>query len=328
MLPTIFSWKFRVPPLIRSLGKKRWALLCVLCVLLANCAPKETWKTTTFVYFDTVCEVKVLCSSSQFKAVKKTVHEVFTDIETLFSPESTDLTSSEVLSLYQKAYAVYQDSEGKFDISVGALSRVWGFHDQSFRIPTVEDLDRAKNTIGMDKIHVLEGRLVLAQGSKLDWGGIAKGYGIDHVCSALIEMGIAKGFVNAGGDLYCWGTNPKDLPWKIGIKHPRKSGFSGVLSISDEAAATTGDYQRYFVEKGVRYHHVFDPHSGFPARGKQSVTVVGPEAALCDALSTALFVSTQAQKILGLYPQYGAVLIDADGNISSLGKPISFKPSE
>jgi thiamine biosynthesis lipoprotein len=180
----------------------------------------------------------------------------------------------------------------------------------------------------MDKIHVLEGRLVLAQGSRLDWGGIAKGYGIDHVCSALIEMGIAKGFVNAGGDLCCWGTNPKDLPWKIGIKHPRKSGFSGVLSISDEAAATTGDYQRYFVEKGVRYHHVFDPHSGFPARGKQSVTVVGPEAALCDALSTALFVSTQAQKILCLYPQYGAVLIDADGSLSSLGKPISFKPSE
>ncbi len=264
MLPTIFSWKFRVPPLIRSLGKKRWAFLCILFVLLANCTPKETWNTTTFIYFDTVCEVKVLCSPSQFEAVKKAVREVFTDIETLFSPESTDLTSPEVLSLYQKASAVYQASEGKFDISVGALSRVWGFHDQSFRIPTVEDLDRAKNTIGMDKIHAREGRLVLAHGAQLDWGAIAKGYGIDRVYSALIEMGIAKGFVNAGGDLYCWGTNPKDLPWKIGIKHPRKSGFSGVLSISDEAAATTGDYQRYFVEKGTRYHHVLDPHSGFP----------------------------------------------------------------
>jgi thiamine biosynthesis lipoprotein len=73
---------------------------------------------------------------------------------------------------------------------------------------------------------------------------------------------------------------------------------------------------------------VFDPYTGFPARGKQSVTVVGPEATFCDALSTALFVSKQPKTILDLYPQYGAVLIDSGGNISFLGKPVSFKPSE
>ncbi len=314
--------------MIQSFGKKRWIFLCPLFVLLSSCAPKETWNTTTFIYFDTVCEVKVFCSSLRFKTVQQAVQEVFKDIEIRFSPGSTDLASPEVLSLYQKAYAVYQDSEGKFDISVGDLSRIWGFHGHSFRIPTAEDLDRAKNTIGMDKIRIHEGRLVLSPGTQLDWGSIAKGYGIDLASSALIEMGIARGFVNAGGDLYCWGTNPKDLLWKIGIKHPRRSGFSGVLSISDEGAATTGDYQRYFVEKGTRYHHVFDPHTGFPARGKQSVTVVGPKATFCDALSTALFVSTQPKTILDLYSQYGAVLIDAEGNISFLGKPVSFKPSE
>jgi thiamine biosynthesis lipoprotein len=310
-----------------SLGKKRWAFLDALLVLLFCCAPKETWHTSTFIYFDTVCEVKVFCSPSRFKAAQKAVQEVFTGIEARFSPSSTDLESPEVLSLYKKAYAVYQNSEGKFDISVGALSRAWGFHDHSFRIPTTEDLDRVKSTIGMDKIRIHEGHLVLSPGTRLDWGGIAKGHGIDLASSALIKMRIERGFVNAGGDLYCWGTNPKGLPWKIGIKHPRKAGFSGVLSISDEGAATTGDYQRYFVEEGTRYHHVFDPQSGFPARGKQSVTVVGPEAALCDALSTALFVSAQPKAILDLYPQYSAVLLDTEGKTTFLGKAVSFMPS-
>ena len=93
----------------------------------------------------------------------------------------------------------------------------------------------------MDKIHIQKGRLVFSPGTQLVWGVIAKGHGIDLASAVLIKMGIARGFVNAGGDLFCWGTNPKGLKWKIGIKHPRKTGFSGVLSISDEGAATTGD---------------------------------------------------------------------------------------
>jgi thiamine biosynthesis lipoprotein len=312
----------------RSSGKKHWTFLCALFIFLSSCTPKDTWNTTTFIYFDTVCEVKAFCSSSRFKAVQATVQEVFKNIEAQFSPKTVDLDSPDVISLYQKAYSVYLNSEGKFDISVGALSRTWGFYDQSFRFPSSEDLERAKSTVGMDKIHIQKKHLVLPPGTQLDWGGIAKGYGIDLAASALIEMGVVRGFVNAGGDLYCWGTNPKGLPWKIGIKHPRKAGFIGVLSISDEGAATTGDYQRYFIEDGKRYHHVFDPHTAFPAQGKQSVTVVGPEAALCDALSTALFVSTKPKKILDLYPKYGAVLIDSTEKISFLGKPISFKPSD
>jgi thiamine biosynthesis lipoprotein len=179
---------FRASLLIGLIGKTRGAFLCALLLLLSSCTPKETWNTTTLIYFDTVCEVKVFCSSSRFKAVQKAVQKVFKGIDIRFSPGSTDLASPEVLTLYQKAYAVYQDSEGKFDISLGELSRIWGFHDHSFRIPTAEDLDRTKNTIGMDKIRIHEEQLVLSPGVQLDWGGIAKGYGIDLASSALKEM--------------------------------------------------------------------------------------------------------------------------------------------
>jgi len=81
---------------------------------------------------------------------------------------------------------------------------------------------------------------------ELDWGGIAKGFAVDLASQALIQMGVKNGFINAGGDLYCWGKNPEQNSWQIGIKHPRANGVSAILSLSNIGAATTGDYQRYF----------------------------------------------------------------------------------
>lgn len=172
----------------------------------------------------------------------------------------------------------------------------------------------------MNKIKEDNGALVLLPGMKLDWGGIAKGCAIDLASRALIEMGISRGFINAGGDLYCWGKNPDGQDWNIGIQHPRSKGYLGILSITQLGAATTGDYQRFFIKDGARYHHVFDPRTGYPASGKQSVTVCGPETLLCDALSTALFVSKNPEIIMDKYPEYGAIIIDSEGDISFVGK--------
>jgi len=178
----------------------------------------------------------------------------------------------------------------------------------------------------MDKIKEQNGTLVLKPGMELDWGGIAKGLAIDLVSRSLKSLTVDRGYINAGGDLRCWGKNPDEQPWKVGIKHPRKSGYLGILSITELSAATTGDYQRFFEKKGVRYHHVFDPRNGYPARGKQSVTVIGPETILCDALSTAIFVCDTPENILGKYPQYGAIIVDSEGKLRIVGKSYSFKP--
>ncbi len=180
----------------------------------------------------------------------------------------------------------------------------------------------------MQNIEERNATLIFLPDVGLDWGAIAKGFGIDLASKSLVQMGISNGFINAGGDLYCWGNNPSDQPWNIGLKHPRESGFLGVLSISDLGAATTGDYQRYFVKNGIRYHHVFDPRTGYPAQGKQSVTVCGPETLICDALSTALFVSREPEIIMEKYPDYGAIIVDSDGSLSFLGKTYSFNPME
>jgi thiamine biosynthesis lipoprotein len=270
----------------------------------------------------------LFCSPSDFEAAKQQITEIFQDIETNFSPGAKSYSSSSVITLYQRALSIYHDSEGCFDITVAPLSRIWGFRDLSYRLPSSDEINQALEKVGMGKIIFKPEELILMPGMELDWGGIAKGFGIDAASQAVIQTGIKDGFINAGGDLYCWGKNPDQQAWQIGIKHPRRSGVSAILSIENTGAATTGDYQRFFIQQGIRYHHVFDPKSGYPSQGKQSVTVVGPETLVCDALSTALFVCPQPEKILKKYPEYGAIIIDAEGKVFSIGKAYSIRIEE
>jgi thiamine biosynthesis lipoprotein len=306
--------------------KKYILLVFLVFSFVLSCQSPEKWQTSTLLFFDTVCELNLHCSPSLFISAKEEVKRIFSDIDNLFSPGAQDLSSPLVISLFQRALEVYLASDGYFDITVAPLSKIWGFRDGSHRVPSLDEIRGVLDNIGMDRVEVKKGILFLNPGVELDWGGIAKGLGIDLASQALIRMEVKNGFINAGGDLYCWGTNPENKSWKVGIKHPRKKGYLGVLSLSQIGLATTGDYQRYFIKNGIRYHHVFNPKSGYPSEGKQSVTVVGPETLLCDALSTALFVSPQPEDILKNFPEYGAVLVESKSGIVLLGRPFSFRP--
>lgn len=308
-----------------QLARKLCLLLLVFLFLFSGCRVGDKWHASTLLFFDTLCQINIFSSTSDSKIAQEEVFRIFTEIEKHFSPGKKDYSSPIVLDLFQRALEVYQESDGSFDITVAPLSQVWGFLDNQRRLPSPHEIKSALTYIGMEKVREENGSIILPPEMELDWGGIAKGFGIDLASKALIEMGISRGYINAGGDIYCWGNNPDNEAWNIGIIHPRKQGYFGVISISDLGAATTGDYQRYFVRNEIRYHHVFDPRTGYPARGKRSVTVIGPETVLCDALSTALFVSQQPEKILEKYPDYGAVIVDSEGNISVLGKTYPFR---
>jgi len=303
-----------------KINKRIYLSILPLLFFLAGCKISATWQKTTILYFDTICEVNLFCPSSTFKAALKETKKIFSLIEEKFSPGVRDYSSPMVLELFKTAVEVNHRSFGSFDITVAPLSKLWGFKSGKHRLPSPEEILSALKSTGMKKVHINKGSLNLTAGMELDWGGIAKGYGVDLAAQKLKDLGISKGFINAGGDLCCWGKNPEGKPWQIGIKHPREAGFLEIISLSDRSAATTGDYQRYFIKKGIRYHHVFDPHTGYPSQGKQSVTVIGPETCLCDALSTALFVSKTPEKILKKYPKYRAILLNTKGEISTLGQ--------
>ncbi|MFO7865225.1 MAG: FAD:protein FMN transferase [Candidatus Aminicenantes bacterium] len=266
------------------------------------------------------------CAEPEFKKAEQTVERIFTKIENIFSPPFTDHTAPEVLELFQIAREIYQHSNGSFDITVAPLSEAWGFHSGEHMVPPPETIKASLDYVGLDKIQIKNESLKVPEKTRLDWGGIAKGWGIDLAYRELKKMNIPSGFINAGGDLYCWGRNPEQKNWQVGVMHPRQKGFMGVLSITDTAAATAGDYQRYFIKDGIRYHHIFDPSTGRPARGKKSVTVIGPQTAVCDGLATALFVSQNPEKILSRFPEYGAIVVLDNGDLIRMGRPYRFQP--
>jgi len=297
----------------------------ILCAFLAaGCRPRAGWHEVSLLYFDTICDLKLYGQPQEFEGAVEKVREVFSRTEALFSPQATDFHAPEVLELYRVARKIYLDSGGAFDISVGVLTDLWGFSSKTYRVPQPLELKQALMRVGMEKITEREGELIVPVEVKLDWGAIAKGWGVDKAFLALRKQGIRSGFINAGGDLICWGQNPQRRAWRVGLKHPRQPGFLGVLELTDTAVATSGDYQRYFEAYGVRYHHIFDPKTGIPAQGKQSVTVIGPEAAICDALATAIFVLNDASSLLRLYPDYGAIVVDSEGALSFFGKNFPF----
>ncbi|MFW6140006.1 MAG: FAD:protein FMN transferase [Acidobacteriota bacterium] len=299
---------------------RKYLLLAFIILLALCCQPSKHWHQSTVIFFDTVCELRVFCSSSEFAEAKDKVKRIFSSIEDLFGPGQTETQSSTVKSLLKKSIEIYKKTEGCFDITIGPLKEAWGFMNGDHRIPSKEEIKDLMKKIGMEKIQVENNGWHVPPQAELDWGAIAKGYGIDLASNALIRMNIEKGFINAGGDIFCWGENPDKKDWKIGIQHPRKKIFLGIISMTDMGAATSGDYQKFFIENGVRYHHIFNPFTGYPVRGKQSVTVIGPKTVFCDALSTAVFVSDKPENILKKYPDYGAVIVYNEDQIIYIGK--------
>ena len=223
--------------------------------------------------------------------------------------------SDELLFVLQEALEYKALTEGKFDVSIGNVVDAWGFKedwDGVGRVPSREELE-ALLTPSRDIIIDPANKTVQFSSAavEIDLGGIAKGYAVDRAIEVLKAHKIKGALVNAGGNIRVYGQRPESFlyfferrrPFVIGIQHPRKEdAVLGAIELQDDmAVATSGDYQRYFFKDGIRYHHIFDPHTGRPANEAISATVIAPTAIEADALSTAVFV---------LGPQKGMELIE------------------
>jgi thiamine biosynthesis lipoprotein len=218
--------------------------------------------------------------------------------------------SAETIALLRRGQKIAAISSGAFDMGLGVLKDLWQIETDSPQIPTVAELEEALVGGGSDELSI-EGTSVarLSSNVQIDLGGIAKGYAADCAIDVLKEAGVAAATVNAGGDIALFGTRAGQL-WRIGIRHPRKvDDILGTLVVGAGAVVTSGDYERFFERDGVRYHHIFDPHNGRPARLSQSVTVVTASAADADALATAAFV---------LGPQAGLELLEERAGVEGL----------
>ena len=195
-------------------------------------------------------------------------------------------------------------THGAFDPTVYPLLRHWSyFEDDGVPIPLGEELMDILPLVNHRGIEVKDCLVTFRKkGMGLDLGGIAKGYALDRAAQVLTELGVTSALVEAGGDIRVVGEKADGSPWRIGLRHPREDGILTTFELCDKSICTSGDYERYFERDGVRYHHILDPGTGYPARGCCSVTIVADDATTADALATGVFV---------LGPEKGMALIDS-----------------
>jgi thiamine biosynthesis lipoprotein len=227
--------------------------------------------------------------------------------------------SEELFSLLERSVELSVASRGAFDITYESVGYLYDF--RAGVRPSDEEI--SARLAAIDYRHIVLDRQMstvrfTSPGVRINLGGIAKGYAVQHAADYLRSRGVEHALLNAGGDTRVIGDR-RGQPWIVGVRHPRQEGeVITRLPIVDEAISTSGDYERFFEENGRRYHHIINPATGRPTEGVLTVTVIGPDGTLTDGLDTAVFVlgAEAGLKLMESYPDYEAIIVDAMGKIS------------
>ena len=234
------------------------------------------------------------------------------------APVKVSRETLEVLAIAQQASEL---TRGKFDITFGALSDIWRFdHDQDNVIPDRSLIEARLKRIDYRAVRIdtTTGTAFIDRpGTRVHLGGIGKGYAIDRAIALLEDRGFQDFLIQSGGDLYAAGVNGGQ-PWMLAIADPRGAHDPfATVQISDGTFSTSGDYERFFMKDGKRYHHVLDPDFGEPAMGCRSVTIVTNRAVMADVLSTAVFIMGphEGMKLIEQLPDVEGVIVTADNDV-------------
>lgn len=296
-------------------------LLGVARVGASSNRPEPSFSEIRFL-MDTVVRIQVWGDKKSAERAGTAAYQAMQEVATfsdVFNPDSevshinqaagTQAVpiSAGLFDLLERTIQISRLSGGALDPTIGPLVNLWGISRQNPHVPAPKDIALARRLVGYQDL-VLDQRRRTAYlrrpGMALDLGATAKGYAVDAAGKRLqgdLKTGtIAAALIDAGGDVWVSGKRPGGGRWRVGVRHPRQPGVVGAVELGAGAAVTSGDYERFFFEKGVRYSHLLDPHTGYPATEFAGVTIVAPDSTLGDALSTAVFV---------LGPQRGAALL-------------------
>ncbi|TVZ14829.1 FAD:protein FMN transferase [Maribacter sp. MAR_2009_72] len=229
--------------------------------------------------------------------------------------------NAELFELIQRAISISKLTDGAFDISYASMDNIWRFDGSMKAMPTAEEIKASVSKVGYQHIVLNKENSTVflkLKSMKIGFGAIGKGYAADKAKDVLIAKGVVAGIINASGDMNTWGKQPNGNEWNVAITNPMdKNKVFAVLPITNGAVVTSGNYEKYVTFDNVRYTHIIDPRSGYPATGIISVTVFAPKAELADALATSVFVMG---KDVGLnrieqLPKVACIIIDDKGNI-------------
>ncbi|MBM4147179.1 MAG: FAD:protein FMN transferase [Nitrospira sp.] len=316
-----------------------------------SCSPnKERIFKKDKILMDTLITITVV--SDLKDTAEKAIDAAFSEIEYLeklsnhYSPDS-EITrinrnagvsevkvSDDILKLLEKALYVSENTEGAFDVTIGPVIALYDFNKKirpdygmikkNLSLVNYRDIiiNRDKSTVFLKKKGVL-----------IDLGGIAKGYAADKAAETLKKQGIRSGLVAVAGDIKAFGLKPDGKPWKIGIRNPeakdKEDDIMATVELEDMAISTSGDYERFFLFNGKRYHHLLNPKTGLSAQECRSVSIITKEGAFTDAFATGIFIlgPEQGLKVLDKLGFEG-MIIDSQGKshlTQGIRKKIEFK---
>ncbi len=307
--------------------KKLLAVSLLIALLLCGCASNAPVEREIFA-MDTVMTVRVWGDDSDVAAAVSEINRLDALLSVIY--ENSEVyalnrdgeaeLSFDVFDLLVEAIEVSRRTDGAFDPTVYPFVELWGFTKDTQALPSQREIDAVLPLIGFEQVECDGDTVTLVNGGKIDLGGIAKGYTAQKVVELLQERGVETAFLNLGGNVQTLGSKPDGEAWVVGIADPENpSQAIACLRFTDSLAlVTSGGYQRYFEENGVRFHHILDPKTGCPAdSGLASVTVLAQDGAIADGLSTALFVMgiENATTLWRKSDDFEAVFITQDGAI-------------
>lgn len=227
--------------------------------------------------------------------------------------------SNETAELLDYSLRISDLTNGALDCTMYPVLTAWGFTTSNYNIPTDTELANLLKNTGYEKVKLNGNSIAIPEDMQIDLGAVGKGYTGDLIVDILQENGIESALLDLGGNIQTIGTKPDGTDWKLGLRSPFDEGSFATLEVSDCAVITSGGYERYFVgEDGETYWHILDPETGKPAHsGLISVTIVGKEGRLCDALSTSLFVMglDKATELWKQRDDFEMVLVSEEGEI-------------
>lgn len=306
---------------------KLFTILLVLSFLLCGCSEKasepvginDTAKETknifamntyiTLTAYGETAETALDESESRIREIDSllSVTDESSELYAINHSKGTAVTlSTDTENVLSFALEMAKKTNGALEPTIYPVLTAWGFTTESYQIPAQEKIDQLMQSVDFQKVQIENHTLALPEGMQLDLGAVAKGYAGDEIANILKNSGVTSAIVNLGGNVQTIGTRPDGSMWRVGLKAPDADSHIGILEVSDCAVITSGSYQKYFTgEDGKQYHHIIDPATGRPAEsGLVSVTVIGKEGKLCDALSTALFVMG-LEDAISYWRQYG-----------------------
>ena len=288
-------------------------LYCFLTVvLMVGCSQRASYRQNQGFVFGTIYNITYESATdwqSEIEAELQKVDNEFSmfneqsTVARLNRGESVD-TSAMFREVYLLAQKVNQDTDGAFDISVAPLVNAWGFGFKHQQMPTPEQVDS-----------------LLKIRDQMDFSAIAKGYGCDVVARLLEQKGVSNYMVEIGGEVVLKGENPRQTLWHVGVTKPVEDSLStegelqAVLTMTDRAMATSGNYRNFYYKDGQRYAHTIDPRTGYPVQHNiLSATVLADDCATTDAYATSFMVLGMdgAKAVLARHPELEAYLIYTD----------------